>query len=122
LSGEAKTAGILPETGPVALGVLQFSQCESREVIQAGSQFDLNRVNRAAKEVATYHRPDGDQAMRHQELTESLALFLEAIVRYVPPGPERSTAISRAREAKMWASAGVALEQRPEPTLPVAEV
>ena len=32
------------------------------------------------------------------------------VVETCPPGSERSTAISRIREGKMWASAAVALE------------
>lgn len=70
------------------------------------------RVAEAAWEVSTYHAPVGDQVSRHLNLSAAVANFLVSIVENVPAGPERSTAISRAREAKMWASAGVALEPR----------
>jgi hypothetical protein len=67
-------------------------------------------ISRAAKEVARYHAADAGQAERHQALTEALAAFLVRICECCPPGAERSTAISRAREAKMWASCAIALE------------
>lgn len=103
MSNEPKTLGILPaKTG--ALAVLQFSPtAESQD-------FNYEGVREASLEVATYHAPKGSQAARHGTLTTALAAFLEDIIKSAPPGPERSTAISRAREAKMWASAAVALE------------
>lgn len=100
--GDAKvgtTAGIAPAQKG-ALSVLQF------EPARGGGSHIAN----AALEVASYHAPTGDQAKRHMDLSVALAAFLEAIVAAAPPGPERSTAISRAREAKFWASAGIALE------------
>ena len=69
-------------------------------------------VYNASQEVAYYHRPTGDQGERHGRLSHALANLLQEIVNVCPPGPERSTAISRAREAKMWASAAIALEGR----------
>lgn len=96
---EPKTAGIAPAQRG-ALSVLQFEPFGG-----AGSH-----LAEAAREVATYHAPTGTQAARHQALSSALADFLLAIVDNTEPGPERSTAISRAREAKMWASAAVALE------------
>lgn len=94
-----KTAGIAPATRG-ALQKLQFNEvgASSSELVAA------------ANEVATYHAPDALQIERHAQLTAALSRFLVSIAVYAPAGPERSTAISRAREAKMWASAAVALE------------
>ena len=97
---EPKTAGIAPAQKG-ALSVLQFSTPENTQP---------EDVSAAAVEVATYHAPTGDQASRHQILSGALSDFLITLVAMCPPGPERSTAISRAREAKMWASAAIALE------------
>lgn len=83
------TAGIAPAQKG-ALSILQF------EAHRGGG----THVKDAALEVASYHAPTGDQAKRHMDLSTALATFLEAIVATVPSGPERSTAISRAREAK----------------------
>lgn len=101
---EPKTAGIPPATRG-ALQVLQFATPDNADM-------DPERVAWAAHEVATYHAPVGDQAERHKMLSAALAEFLSVMVAMAPPGPERSTAISRAREAKMWASAAIALEGR----------
>ncbi len=97
-----KTAGIAP-ANKGALSVLQFATHENTAPEEVGA---------AALEVASYHAPVGDQAERHKILSVALAEFLSTLVGMCPPGPERSTAISRAREAKFWASAAVALEGR----------
>lgn len=101
-----KTAGIAPAQKG-ALSVLQFTRHASEQpwAGELGKQ-----VYDAAEEIASYHPPTGDQAERHRQLSHVTADFLLQIVRLCPPGPERSTAISRAREAKFWASAAVALE------------
>lgn len=111
---EPKTAGIAPAQKG-ALAVLQFTPPYA--AITAITEMDKakeisDKVYSAAREVATYHTPTGDQAARHANLSGALAYFLEALVANTPSGPERSTAISRAREAEMWASAGLALEGR----------
>jgi hypothetical protein len=104
----AKTAGIAPaKTGNLnvlgALNVLQFTTPADADTMPGA-------VMKAANEVSVYHPPVGDQAARHGNLSQALETFLVCVVANCPPGPERSTAISRAREAKMWASAAVALE------------
>lgn len=97
------TRGIARAASGTALGLLQ------NEPARGGP---VRHVFEAAFEVATYHPPTGDQATRHQNLSQALANFLQMIVASCPPGPERSTAISRAREAKFWASAAIAMEGR----------
>jgi len=96
---QPKTLGI-PPASRGALQTLQFNPtaCSGSELLSACAT------------IATYQKPEGDQVARHANLSASLAAFLHAIVTNAPPGPERSTAISRAREAKMWASAAIALE------------
>lgn len=60
--------------------------------------------------LTSYKSPTGSQPERHQRLAQAAASFLAVIAEATPSGPERSTAISRAREAKFWASAAIALE------------
>lgn len=96
-----KTLGIEPAHRG-ALNTLQFFR-HAGEGIPA-------EVHEAAEEISTYHPPSESQAIRHKALSLALEEFLVALVDNCPSGPERSTAISRAREAKMWASAAVALE------------
>jgi hypothetical protein len=95
-----KTAGIVPaQRGP--LSVLQFSD---------GSDHDA--VVDAAGEVAfdNIQPMTTDQDHRLNRLARATQDFLTALVSLVRPGPERSTAISRAREAKMWGAVAIALE------------
>jgi len=68
----------------------------------------------AAAAIAYYVPPTTLEQHAHRSLSRALMTFLVEIVRNTPPGPERSTAIARAREAKLWASAAVAL-QRAQP-------
>lgn len=99
---EPKTAGINPAHRG-ALQVLQFhapaAGLDARDAIRA-----------AAREISTYHQLDAAQRVLVDHLQKALEEFLIAIVMTCPSGPERSTAISRAREAKFWAAAGIALE------------
>lgn len=75
--------------------------------------FDAVEVHRAASEVAHAHPVRTDsQAVRLEFLTNNLAAFLESIVANTRPGPERSQAIARAREALFWAAAAVSMEGR----------
>lgn len=66
----------------------------------------------ALAEICYYHAPTQEQAARHQALSAAAASFLQVVVQLTEPGPERSAAIAATREAKMWASASVALEGR----------
>lgn len=102
------TAGIAPATeGP--LQVLQFHR--HTDVTGQAEFDDVARIRRAAKEIASYHKPTEEQTQRHQLLSIALEDFLLYIVQACPPGPERSTAISWARAAKMFAAAAISLEK-----------
>jgi hypothetical protein len=118
---EQATAGIppgfIPKGEPIggrgaqagALQQLQFfnSKIHTDPAVQQNIDDELLG---AAKEVSTYHPPTLQQGHRHANMAIALENFLVTLVLNCPPGPERSTAISRAREAKMWASAAIALE------------
>jgi hypothetical protein len=75
-------------------------------------RMDMKQVQRAAEEIATYHAPDSASIARHQRLRDAATEFLLTLVADVPAGAERSTAISRCREALFWGNAGVALRGR----------
>lgn len=89
-----------------ALAVLQ----NAVGTMTSGTPAMIDEIQRAAREVSSYHSPTGNQAIRHQYLADALARFLIAIVDNCPPGADRSNAIRCARESKHWASAAVALE------------
>jgi len=61
----------------------------------------------------TYHPPHGDQVARYAELRAAGRAFATVLAATVPSGPERSTALSRIREAVMWGNAGIACNERP---------
>jgi hypothetical protein len=99
------TLGIAPATeGP--LTVLQFTPPGFGSAngplggIVVKDNVVHSRVSAAAETIAF---GDLDASLKH--LGYGLAQLLVRIVDSAPPGPERSTAISRAREAAMWARA-----------------
>lgn len=101
ISGGPATLGIPPSTkGPLQL--LQFNPLH-----MGGTELEA-----AADEIVAFHAVDEDQRLRLRYLEQAAARFLQVLSTYAPPGPERSTAISRAREAKMWGSAAIALEPK----------
>lgn len=61
--------------------------------------------------VVRYHRPIGDQAARHELLSDATEQFIRAILTSCPESADRSSAIRHARIAKMEASAAIALEE-----------
>jgi hypothetical protein len=61
--------------------------------------------------VFTYHAPKGDQTDRYQELREeskTLALMIED---KCPDSREKSLAMTKLREAVMWANASIAINE-----------
>ena len=62
-------------------------------------------------DVVRYHAPTGTQAARHEFLSKATEGFIAAILANAPDCADRSTAIRCVREAKMWASAAIALEE-----------
>lgn len=96
----SSTLGI-PRAQTGALPVLQSASLATE---------DIGNVVLAAREVSGYHVVGSDQAERLKALELNLATFLTAIVCNCPPGSERVSAISRAREAKFWGAAAIALE------------
>lgn len=58
-----------------------------------------------------YHPPASPAvADAHEELREAAYALAAVIERLVPPGRERSTAITKCEEAMMWGNAGIARE------------
>jgi hypothetical protein len=66
-------------------------------------------VQAAAEVLSFFHIATPVQAIRHNSLNVAFAECLKALVLNTAPGSERSTAISRLREARMWANMSVAL-------------
>ena len=100
-----------PFTGPKRRPIEIVQRAESEDLDQPGAEARADEVGQALHDLVTYHAPVGDQASRHEILAEAAKAFIATIISMVDPSPDRSQAISKAREAKMWASA--ALSQEP---------
>lgn len=63
-----------------------------------------------AHEVVRYHRPTEEQIRKHEELAVNAEAFILAILENCPGCADTTAAIRLVREAKMTASAAVALD------------
>jgi hypothetical protein len=71
-------------------------------------QFLLNKFR--------YHPPvNREQQIKYETMRERALYFAEFINENVPDGHEKSEAIDRLREALMWANAGIACGEAPNP-------
>lgn len=64
-------------------------------------------------DVVRYHPPIDEQVKKHEALAHAAETFIRSILVHAPDCADRSTAIRAVREAKMWASAAVALDLKP---------
>jgi len=55
----------------------------------------------------SYHPWDPDQIVRGQSVREALERAVAVIIQNVPPGPDRTTAIRKIREARMDANSAI---------------
>lgn len=60
--------------------------------------------------VVRYQRPTATQATAHEALAKAAENFIQVILQNAPASADTSAAIRKVREAKMTASAAVALE------------
>lgn len=58
-----------------------------------------------------YHAPKGDQAARYSHITEQARIFWTTIISSCPPSEERSLALRKLQEARMWANASIAINE-----------
>ena len=55
-----------------------------------------------------YHAPSEDGVQRHATLSEVMTMAARVVYDLCPNGREKSLALTKLEEAKMWASAAVA--------------
>ena len=60
-------------------------------------------------EAFTYHAPDGQQAAAYEDLRANAKAMAEGMVEMCPESRELSLALTKLREAVMWANAAIAL-------------
>lgn len=94
------TRGIAPAPRNTPLGILQQNEVGA----------DSAALEKACVDVVATTSVNGEQAARLGRLSKAFAEALHVLVTVAPPGPERSTAISWLRAAKMFGSAAIAGE------------
>lgn len=75
----------------------------------------MSQVRMTEGEIAhafTYHPPTADQVVDYERIRAEARDFVETLVDLVPPSRELSLAITKIREAVMWANAGIACHPR----------
>lgn len=63
-------------------------------------------------ELFTYHAPTPDQIPRYEAINEAAKLFAKVIFTNAPECADRTSALRKLRDARMWANAAVALAPR----------
>lgn len=64
-------------------------------------------VEASIEDAFDYHPWDQEKVQQGREVREALASAVKAIVRNVPPCPDRETAIRKLREARMDANSAI---------------
>jgi len=85
-----------------------------RHLVNTGPGGNLDLDN-----VFTYHAPTPDQIPMFEAIRAGGRDLAQIIGDLVPPGPERSTAIAKVREAVMWGNAGIACHKPPATSTPL---
>lgn len=62
-----------------------------------------------------YIAPTGDMVIRRGEVSRRAHELYQAIIEEVPPSEERTIAIRKLREARMWANAAIVIHGRTYP-------
>jgi len=74
----------------------------------------MPRINEEnVEQVLTYQPPSSDQIERFGLLRQAFISCAITIMENVPEGRERSLALTKIQECRMWANAGIALEDLP---------
>lgn len=75
----------------------------------SGGRYELQRadVERAVRDFS-YHKPTAEQVDRYAEIREVALHMALGILQQVPPGRERSLALTHLEQMVMYANAGIA--------------
>ena len=60
-----------------------------------------------------YHRPGVDQIERIDLIRKACNVVYETILHFAPPSAERTLAIGKLEECRMWADKSIILEKEP---------
>jgi hypothetical protein len=64
-----------------------------------------------ARHPFEYHKPDEDQTSRMKQINEYVKDAYETILGNVPESAERTIAIRKLQEARMWANAAIVINE-----------
>ena len=84
---------------PPAAGTVDFTR--ATRVIEGGD------VEKAIDDAFEYHPWTEEQVMKGKGVREALATAVKVIVANVPPGPDRTVALRKIREARMDANSAI---------------
>lgn len=76
--------------------------------------FEDSKTEETIEKGFHYHAPKGDQAERYEEINDAARNLAEVINRNCPPSREKSSAITKLQESKMWANAAIACNEAGE--------
>ena len=76
------------------------------------TQQELDLVHEGAEDCFTYHAWTKEQVDIGSKVRAALQSAFEVIIENVPPGPDRSTALRKIREARMDANSAITHEGR----------
>jgi hypothetical protein len=65
-----------------------------------------------AHEASVYHRPTEDAIPRHEIVNQACQEMLKIVLQCCPPSRDRTIALNKVREARMWANSAIATEGR----------
>jgi hypothetical protein len=57
----------------------------------------------------TYHKPEGNQTERYQDVRAECKALAESIQELCPDSREKSLALTKLRETMMWANSAIAI-------------
>lgn len=99
------------EDGPL---VFLGTHLEDGSFVKAGDPLPEDRPN-PARAISddmdnrfTHHPPDNAARVRHERVRNDCQHLAATLLALVPPGRERSVAITKIEEAMFWANAGIA--------------
>ena len=72
------------------------------------------RTKEDVETAFTYQRPHGDQPHRYEAINGAAKVMAVSIISNCPESPERTLAIRKLQEARMWANASIAINEKGE--------
>jgi len=61
-------------------------------------------------EASVYHPPTSDAVAAHTRVNKVCEVMLHEILEHCPPSRDRTIALNKVREARMWANSSIATE------------